>query len=83
MLIFSYRSAQSTNMPLPFAMPGTENVFVELWFHASDRSISEECKKRKPLEGTPMMFQNLDIQEVKADPLVMTVQVLDPYGNVR
>ncbi|CAL4101596.1 unnamed protein product, partial [Meganyctiphanes norvegica] len=81
-----HRAGLTTNIPLPFARAGTDVVYIELWFHAGDSSISEDCRntmKGRILPGTPMMFYNLNIQEVTADPLTIVVQLLDPKGNLR
>ncbi|XP_042857490.1 uncharacterized protein LOC122243824 [Penaeus japonicus] len=32
------RSALTTNVPLPFVMPGADTVYVELWFHVGPQS---------------------------------------------
>ncbi|XP_069183933.1 uncharacterized protein [Procambarus clarkii] len=77
------KSALSINLPLPFAMPGVDTVFVELWFHAGERSLTPDCRKRTRPTGTPMEFRNLNITGVTGDPLDVIVQLVDPRGNVR
>ncbi|XP_047493645.1 uncharacterized protein LOC125042200 isoform X1 [Penaeus chinensis] len=77
------RSALTTNVPLPFVMPGADTVYVELWFHVGPRSLSEDCKRKIRPTGRPMEFGNMNVQETKADPLDIVVQVIDPNGNVR
>ncbi|XP_071515718.1 uncharacterized protein [Panulirus ornatus] len=78
-----YQSALSTNMPLPYAMPGASSVFVELWFHVGERSVTPECRAKLRLPGTPMEVPNLNVSEVTGDPLYIVGQMLDPRGNVR
>ncbi|XP_042868741.1 uncharacterized protein LOC122251081 [Penaeus japonicus] len=64
-------------------MPGADTVYVELWFHVGPQSLGEECKRKIRPTGKPMTFGNMNVQETKADPMDIVVQVIDPYGNVR
>ncbi|KAG7157410.1 Xylosyltransferase 1-like [Homarus americanus] len=77
------KSALTTNVPLPYAMPGADTVYVELWFHVGQRSISQDCRSRIRPPGTPMEFPNMEMEEVTADDLHVVVQLIDPQGNVR
>ncbi|XP_076054991.1 uncharacterized protein LOC143033436 isoform X2 [Oratosquilla oratoria] len=77
------RRAMSTNMPFPFAMPGSDAVYVEMWFHVGVRSTSSDCLKQARAPGVPMEFPNPNFHEVKADPLSYVIQLIDPEGNVR
>ncbi|XP_068202337.1 uncharacterized protein [Palaemon carinicauda] len=77
------RSALTTNMPVPFAMPGADTIYPELWFHVGEKSVNQECKSRIRPPGRPMEFPNMNVQEVSADPLNIVVQMIDPKGNAR
>ncbi|XP_064108607.1 LOW QUALITY PROTEIN: uncharacterized protein LOC135216986 [Macrobrachium nipponense] len=77
------RSALTTNVPLPFAMPGADTIYPELWFHVGSKSVNQECQGRIRPPGRPMEFPNMKVHEVTADPLHIVVQMIDPKGNVR
>ncbi|KAG0725831.1 Xylosyltransferase 1 [Chionoecetes opilio] len=83
----SRRSQLSINMPLPFAAPGADAVYLEAWFHVGARSVSPECLATKgvraPSLGTPMEFADLKVENVTAQPLQMVVQLVDPNGSER
>ena len=70
-------------MPIPFAKPGANKIFVEMWFHTGTSSRTKKCLSEPKGEGQPMIFQNLDRKLVESKHIEFRSEMIDPKGSVR
>ena len=81
------KRALSINTPFPYHPAGSKSVFGELWFHASDLSISPQCRDTShEMIGDVAEIDNIgkdEKNELKGDTLVLIANLIDPEGKTR
>merc|ERR1712106_537362 len=81
------KRALSINTPFPYHPAGSKSVFAELWFHASNGSISPQCRDTAhEMTGDVAEIDNIGKDEkndLKGDTLYLLATLIDPEGKTR